>query len=69
MVQTGIVLIAYCSDIVRRNSYQDVVEEFTGKFGLFFCNIFIVVHDFGACVTFLVILADQLDQGMYLIVK
>lgn len=63
-VQTGIVIIGHCADLSRKDNYQDSVEYFVGRIGLIFCNIFIVVHDFGACTTFLVIVADQMDQVM-----
>ncbi len=66
-VQLGIVLIAYCADKTNKDVYQDIVKQYTGTFGLFICNIGIVIHVFGACITSLVIIADQLDQGWFLI--
>lgn len=63
-VQAGIMIIAHCADLARKDNYQDAVEHFVGRIGLFFCNIFIILHDFGACTTFLVIVADQMDQVM-----
>ena len=63
LVQSGLLVMAYCSDVARQDTYQDVVNLFCGKIGLYICRLFIAVHNTGACITFLVIIGDQLDQG------
>jgi len=64
LVQSGMLLINYCSSVSGMKSYQDVVTHFCGPFGSFWANLLIVIHDWGTCVTFLVIIGDQFDQVM-----
>ena len=58
-------LMAYCSDLTGRDTYQDVTHALTGKIGLYFSYVLIVIHDFGSCVTYLIIVADQTDRSKY----
>jgi len=65
LVQCSLLLIAKCTDLSGKCSFQDIAQFYTGKFGAIIANIFIVIHDIGTCVAYLVLIADQLDQVMY----
>ena len=66
LVLIGQFCMAYCSDLCKKNTYQDVVYHFCGTLGLISCNILIVVYVCGTCITMLVVLGDQMDQSEYM---
>ena len=66
LIALALIILAYLSECSGRATYQAMMEHYLGRMGLYICNVFICLHNFGACVTFLVILADQLDQCEYL---
>ncbi|CAD5116836.1 DgyrCDS5682 [Dimorphilus gyrociliatus] len=59
---TAFMFLAYASDVKGDNTYQDVLHSHAGPVALVVCNLFIFIHNFGSCITFLVILGDQIDQ-------
>lgn len=63
----GLIANAHCADLGGKDTLQDVVHHYVGKAGLVACNIFIFIHNFGACIALLVVIADQIDRGVYIV--
>jgi len=60
-----LIILAYCSDVSKATTYQDVVQGILGsKFGIF-CSFTIVVYCIGTCITFFIIIGDQWDRFFY----
>ncbi len=61
-VVLSLVMIAHCSDLCGYDTYQDTVLAYSGQYAYVVCNVLIFVNNFGTCVMYLVIMADQIDQ-------
>ncbi|XP_034164583.1 sodium-coupled neutral amino acid transporter 7 [Pangasianodon hypophthalmus] len=59
---TGLVILAYCSQVSNESTYQEVVRAVCGKILGIVCEIAIAVYTFGTCIAFLIIIGDQLDK-------
>lgn len=59
---TGLVILAYCSQVSNERTYQEVVRAVCGKVLGVLCEIAIAVYTFGTCIAFLIIIGDQLDK-------
>ncbi|XP_072516961.1 sodium-coupled neutral amino acid transporter 7 [Salminus brasiliensis] len=59
---TGLVILAYCSQVSNESTYQEVVRAVCGKVLGVICEIAIAVYTFGTCIAFLIIIGDQLDK-------
>ncbi|XP_014671427.1 PREDICTED: putative sodium-coupled neutral amino acid transporter 7 isoform X2 [Priapulus caudatus] len=60
----ALIVLAYCSDVACCSTYQEVVETMCGKRAWLTCSLLIAVYCFGCCITFLIIIADQIDNVM-----
>ncbi|BFZ13229.1 hypothetical protein BsWGS_16268 [Bradybaena similaris] len=58
-VVLAIMILGYCSDISKTNTYQDVVHSVCGSVAQFACAVCIMLYCFGTCITFLIIIGDQ----------
>ena len=63
LAMSGMLTMAHCSDVSNQANFQDVVQYFCGKWGLAFSNIFLFLYAEGCCITYLIVLGDQLDQS------
>lgn len=63
VVTVGMFMMAYCADQCGLGTYQCVVGHFCGPKAYLLCNIAIVLHNWGTCITMLVIVADQIDSS------
>jgi sodium-coupled neutral amino acid transporter 7/8 len=63
-IVVSLYLIVECADIGGSETYQDTVKTYCGTPALVLCRLLIFLHNFGTCVVFMVILADQLEQVM-----
>ncbi|XP_048764968.2 sodium-coupled neutral amino acid transporter 7-like [Ostrea edulis] len=61
-VVCAIMILAYCSDIDKTLTYQDVVESVCGKNAQRLCAFTIMTYCFGTCITFLIIIGDQWEE-------
>lgn len=61
-VVCAIMILAYCSDINKSLTYQDVVESVCGKNAQRLCAFTIMTYCFGTCITFLIIIGDQWEE-------
>ncbi|XP_062868639.1 sodium-coupled neutral amino acid transporter 7 [Trichomycterus rosablanca] len=59
---TGLVILAYCSQVSNESTYQEVVRAVCGRVLGVICEISIAVYTFGTCIAFLIIIGDQLDK-------
>ncbi|XP_060693825.1 sodium-coupled neutral amino acid transporter 7 [Hemiscyllium ocellatum] len=58
----GLVILAYCSQVSSKTTYQEVVRAACGQVIGTICDILIAVYTFGTCIAFLIIIGDQLDK-------
>ncbi|XP_076354832.1 sodium-coupled neutral amino acid transporter 7-like isoform X2 [Tachypleus tridentatus] len=58
---SALLTLAYCSDINRSNTYQEVVRSIFGETTRRLCSVLIIFFGFGACVTFVIVIGDQFD--------
>ncbi|XP_078067296.1 sodium-coupled neutral amino acid transporter 7 isoform X1 [Mustelus asterias] len=58
----GLVILAYCSQVSSKATYQEVVRAACGQVVGTICDVFIAVYTFGTCIAFLIIIGDQLDK-------
>ena len=58
-VVAAILILGYCSDIKKTNTYQDVVQSVCGPSAQLACAVAITLYCFGTCITFLIIIGDQ----------
>lgn len=59
---TGLVILAYCSQVSNEGTYQEVVRAVCGRVLGVICELSIAVYTFGTCIAFLIIIGDQLDK-------
>ncbi|TRY54576.1 hypothetical protein DNTS_001577 [Danionella cerebrum] len=59
---TGLVILAYCSQVSNETTYQEVIRAVCGKALGVICELAIAVYTFGTCIAFLIIIGDQLDK-------
>ncbi|KAH9509507.1 hypothetical protein Btru_046064 [Bulinus truncatus] len=55
----ALLILGYCSDIKKCNTYQDVVNSVCGPKAQLACAISVMLYCFGTCITFLIIIGDQ----------
>ncbi|KAI8746444.1 sodium-coupled neutral amino acid transporter 7 [Biomphalaria glabrata] len=55
----ALMILGYCSDIKKCNTYQDVVYSVCGPKAQLACAISVMLYCFGTCITFLIIIGDQ----------
>ncbi|XP_033626902.1 putative sodium-coupled neutral amino acid transporter 7 isoform X1 [Asterias rubens] len=58
----SLLVLAVCADVRNSNSYQDIIQSMCGTTGNIACTICIIIYCFGTCVTFFIIIGDQLDS-------
>ncbi|KAG7468625.1 hypothetical protein MATL_G00145070 [Megalops atlanticus] len=59
---SGLVILAYCSQVSNETTYQEVVRAVCGRVTGVICEVAIAVYTFGTCIAFLIIIGDQLDK-------
>uniref|UniRef100_H3AG93 Sodium-coupled neutral amino acid transporter 7 n=1 Tax=Latimeria chalumnae TaxID=7897 RepID=H3AG93_LATCH len=59
---SGLVVLAYSSQVSNEGTYQEVVRVICGRVICVLCEITITVYTFGTCIVFLIIIGDQLDK-------
>lgn len=59
---SGLVTLAYCSQVSNESTYQEVVRAVCGRVMGVLCEVAIAVYTFGTCIAFLIIIGDQLDK-------
>nr|XP_006641522.1 PREDICTED: putative sodium-coupled neutral amino acid transporter 7 [Lepisosteus oculatus] len=59
---SGLVILAYCSQVSNETTYQEVVRAVCGRVPGVICEVAIAVYTFGTCIAFLIIIGDQLDK-------
>ena len=61
-IMTALIILANTSDIKRSATLQDVMGEVAGRAGRLSTSIIVAVYTFGTCITFLIIIGDQVDR-------
>ena len=63
---TGAFLIlAYCADKHRSQYFQDIIRELLGPRIYIATQILVVLYMFGSTITYMIVIGDQLEKGMY----
>ena len=58
----SMMVLIYCAQKHSSATYQDVVFACCGRGIRNLCSVAIAVYSFGTCITFLIIIGDQLDK-------
>lgn len=58
----GLVILAYCSQVSSKATYQEVVRAACGQVVGTICDVLIAIYTFCTCIAFLIIIGDQLDK-------
>lgn len=59
----ALIILAYCTDNKQSANFQDVIYSMCGKKWQTINSICIILYMFGCCITFFIIIGDQLDQS------
>ncbi|XP_038068401.1 putative sodium-coupled neutral amino acid transporter 7 [Patiria miniata] len=62
LIFSSLLVLAVCSDVRNSNSYQDMMQSMCGTAGNIACAVCVIIYCFGTCVTFFIIMGDQLDS-------
>jgi len=57
-----LIILAYCADTHKSPTYQDIIKSCLGSHFHTLCSLCIVVYCYGSCITFLIVIGDQLDR-------
>lgn len=58
----ALIILCYCTDKTKASNFQDVVYVICGKGWQNINSVCIILYMFGCCITFFIIIGDQLDQ-------
>ena len=58
-IMTALIILANTSDIKKSATLQDVMFTVAGRAGGLTTSIIVAVYTFGTCITFLIIIGDQ----------
>ncbi|KAF7379451.1 putative sodium-coupled neutral amino acid transporter 7 [Vespula maculifrons] len=61
-ITAALIVLANCSDITNSTTIQNTLAILCGPSALFLCALCVAVYSFGCCLTFLIIIGDQLDR-------
>ena len=56
-------MLSYSAEKSQSSSFQDIIQVMCGEKWQTLNSIFIIFYMFGCCVTFLILIGDQLEQG------
>ncbi|KAI4488690.1 hypothetical protein M0802_011398 [Mischocyttarus mexicanus] len=61
-ITAALIVLANCSDFTDSNTIQDTLATLCGPKSLYICALCVAIYSFGCCLTFLIIIGDQLDR-------
>lgn len=64
----GLLILAHSSFQVKAVTLQDTLQGVCGSATSIICSILVALYCFGTCITFLIIIGDQFDRGLYICV-
>ena len=59
----ALIILCYCTEKTQSSNFQDVVYSICGKKWQTINSICIILYMLGCCITFFIIIGDQLDQS------
>lgn len=62
IVGIGMGILTYCTHVSGAQSFQQLVRFFAGQRAATLTSISIVLYSYGACLTFIIIIGDQVDR-------
>ncbi|KAI6645754.1 Sodium-coupled neutral amino acid transporter 7 [Oopsacas minuta] len=62
LMAINLVVIAYATELSRANSYQQMIKRLFGSIAATIVQICIILYTFGSCVTYTVIIGDQVEK-------
>ncbi|XP_002737195.1 sodium-coupled neutral amino acid transporter 7-like, partial [Saccoglossus kowalevskii] len=60
----ALLVLAFCADIHGSTTYENSVASLCGPKILLACQATVILYSFGACITYMIIVADQTDKVM-----
>ena len=63
LIISSLLVLAVCADVRGSVSYQDIMQSMCGTVGKLSCAACVIIYCFGTCVTFFIIMGDQLDKS------
>ena len=61
----SLIILAYCTDATKSSNYQDVIYNMCGPKWQTINSICILLYTYGTCVTYFIVIGDQLDQSTW----
>ena len=58
-IMTALIILAVTSDIKQSLTLQDVMDTVAGRVGRLTTSLIVAIYTFGTCITFLIIIGDQ----------
>lgn len=65
LIVGALLILAYCTDSNQSSNFQDVIYSMCGKKWQTINSLCIILYMFGCCITFFIIIGDQLDQSKH----
>ena len=63
VVVVAMYMLSYTAEKSQSSSFQDIIQAMCGEYWQIVNSICIILYMFGCCVTFLILIGDQLEQG------
>ena len=61
----GLVILAYCAELKQAATYEQIMEQMFGHWMRSVTELCVFIYCFGTCVTFIVVIGDQVEDSKY----
>ena len=61
----GLVILAYCAELKQAATYEKIMEQMFGHWMRSLTELCVFIYCFGTCVTFIVVIGDQVEDSKY----
>lgn len=62
---SGIMILVYCAELHEATSYETMIEGIFGPIAKGIVELCVAVYCFGSCLTYLVVIEDQIADGEF----
>ncbi len=59
----SLMILAYCAELKQAGTYEEIMERMFSPHLRSLTEVLVFVYCFGGCVTYLVIIGDQIEDG------
>ena len=56
-------ILSYCAELKQAGTYEEIMEHMFGRYMRSLTEIMVFVYCFGACITYLVVMGDQVEDS------